>query len=79
MPDTALRDLVLKRLDADTQPDDAWSALVLAALDGPSELDKLLEDGSADGERSMPLRIPATDGTQCVRTHASHLGAHELT
>jgi hypothetical protein len=31
MSDTTLRDLVLKRLDADTQPEDEWSALVLAA------------------------------------------------
>ena len=43
MPDTTLRDLVLKRLDADTKPEDEWSALVLAALEGPDELAKLLE------------------------------------
>ncbi len=38
MSDTTLRDLVLKRLDADTKPEDEWSALVLAALEGPDEL-----------------------------------------
>ena len=43
MPDTTLRDLVLKRLDADTKPEDAWSALVLAALESPEELESLLE------------------------------------
>jgi hypothetical protein len=46
MPDAALRDFVLKRLDADTKPEDAWSALVLAALEGPAEFEKLLEDGA---------------------------------
>ncbi len=46
MSDTTLRDLVLKRLDADTQPEDEWSALVLAALEGPDELEKLLEGPS---------------------------------
>ena len=43
MSDTTLRDLVLKRLDADTKPEDEWSALVLAALEGPDELAQLLE------------------------------------
>jgi hypothetical protein len=32
MSDAALRDLVLRRLDVDTQPEDEWSALVLAAV-----------------------------------------------
>ena len=39
MSDTTLRDLVLKRLDADTKPEDEWPALVLAALEGPAELE----------------------------------------
>lgn len=43
MSDTTLRDLVLKRLDA--APKDEWSALVLAALEGPDELAQLLEEG----------------------------------
>ena len=43
MSDTTLRDLVLKRLDAETKPEDEWSALVLAALEGPDELAKLLD------------------------------------
>ena len=45
LTDTTLRDLVLKRLEADTQPEDEWSALVLAALEGPDELAQLLADG----------------------------------
>jgi hypothetical protein len=42
LSDQALRDLVLARLDADTQPEDQWSALVLAALEGHGELNHLL-------------------------------------
>ena len=52
MSDTTLRDLVLKRLDADTQPEDEWSALVLAALEGPAELEKLLEGPSVGSPRA---------------------------
>lgn len=46
MSDTRLRDLVLARLDNDTQPEDEWSALVLAALESPGELETLLADGN---------------------------------
>ena len=42
MPDSTLRTLVLTRLDAETQPHDAWPALVLAALDGKAALEDLL-------------------------------------
>ena len=37
MSDTTLRDLVLKRLDADTKPEDEWSAPVerQAIVNGP--------------------------------------------
>lgn len=38
MTDTTLRHLVLRRLEARTKPEDAWSTLVLAALDGPDAL-----------------------------------------
>ena len=48
------QDLVLKRLDADTKPEDEWSALVLAALEGPDELAKLLDEGNA-----LPFRAPS--------------------
>ena len=58
MTDTTLRDLVLKRLDADTKPEDDWSALVLAALEGPDELDKLLDEGQSSPDRP---RAPAAD------------------
>ena len=65
MPETTLRDLVLKRLEADTKPEDEWSALVLAALEGEAELTKLLDDGkggvgresreaAAEGHRQQP-------------------------
>ena len=37
MPEATLRDLVLKRLAAETKPEDEWSALFLAALEGPDE------------------------------------------
>ena len=47
MSDTALRDLVLARLEKDTQPEDEWSALVLAALEGAEDLAQLLTDGNA--------------------------------
>ena len=52
MSDNTLRDLVLKRLDADTRPEDEWSALVLAALEGPDELEKLLEGPSVASPRA---------------------------
>ena len=55
MSDTTLRDLVLKRLDADTKPEDEWSALVLAALEGPDELAKLLDEEG-------PVRQPVPRG-----------------
>jgi len=42
---TTLRDLVLERLDKHTKPEDEWSALVLAALEGPTELDELAAAG----------------------------------
>jgi hypothetical protein len=40
MPDAALRDTVLKRLDAAAGDDNDWYPLVLAALEGQSELQK---------------------------------------
>jgi hypothetical protein len=42
MSDTTLRDLVLKRLEADTKPEDEWSALVPAALELAEGLELLL-------------------------------------
>lgn len=56
LTDTALRDLVLARLDKDTEPEDEWSALVLAALDGPDELQQLLADGNGTPKASSPHR-----------------------
>ena len=65
MPDSALRDLVLKRLEASTQPEDAWSALVLAALGGQAELQGVLDSGPTPGTQaaaptaSKTGRLPA--------------------
>ena len=57
MSDTILRDLVLKRLDADTKPEHEWSALVLAALEGPEELASLLEGQSVVSFRGAAGRV----------------------
>ena len=54
MSDTTLRDLVLARLEKDTQPEDEWSALVLAALEGPGELAELLEGEGAANKAKTP-------------------------
>jgi hypothetical protein len=59
LSDTTLRDLVLNRLEADTQPEDEWSALVLAALEGPDELAQLLDDGN-----STPAKLEQTEAQQ---------------
>jgi hypothetical protein len=45
MSDTTLRDLVLKRLEADTRPEDEWSALV--------ERQAILRDLKAQGAVSV--------------------------
>ena len=57
MSDTTLRDLVLKRLESDTQPDDEWAALTLAALEAPGELDEILFLPTSEGmmEWTPPL------------------------
>jgi hypothetical protein len=67
MPDAALRDLVLKRLDADATPANDWWPLVLAALDGPEELTKLLEAPSSRAA-APSSRAPsaATGGEGCA-------------
>ena len=61
MPDTTLRDLVLKRLDADTQPEDEWSALVLAALEGPDALARLLDEGGSEAAKPPSPRVPSAE------------------
>ena len=58
MSDTTLRDLVLKRLDADTKPEDEWSALVLAALEGEAELTKLLDEARSEQSKPQPTASP---------------------
>jgi len=47
MPDAALRDVVLKRLDAAAGYANEWRPLVLAALEGQVELQKQLDDCAA--------------------------------
>jgi len=56
---TALRDVVLKRLDADTKPADEWSALVLAALEGPDQLARLLDEGSQEAAETWLPQAPS--------------------
>ncbi len=58
MPDAALRDLVLKRLDEATDKDagNEWYPLVLAALEGPEELAKQVDD---DKRTTPPQGMPA--------------------
>ena len=63
MSDTTLRDLVLARLEKDTGPEDDWAALVLAALEGPEELDQLLADGNGAAKKAAPNRAPTQDAT----------------
>jgi hypothetical protein len=79
VPDTTLRDLVLKRLDAATKPEDEWSALVLAALDGSAGLEKLLEESPSSrapsavtgGEGSaVAAQPPATPRIAFLKTIA---------
>ena len=66
MSDTTLRDLVLKRLDADTKPEDEWSALVLAAPEGPDELAKLLDEEGPEAVKALSPRAagPSSRGAE---------------
>jgi len=74
MSDTTLRDLVLKRLEADTRPEDEWSALVLAALEGPDELATLLDEGTA-----LSPRVPsAVTGGRGVRSLSAGRGKAKI-
>ena len=61
MSDTTLRDLVLKRLDADTKPEDEWSALVLAALEGPDELERLLDEQAPEAPKALSPRARSAE------------------
>ena len=46
MPDAALRDVVLKRLEKAADENNEWYPLVMAALEGQSELQKQLDHGA---------------------------------
>jgi hypothetical protein len=50
MPETTLRDTVLKRLDAAADDDNDWYPLVLAALEGAQELQEQLDAAKAEGQ-----------------------------
>jgi energy-coupling factor transporter ATP-binding protein EcfA2 len=54
LPDTRLRDLVLKRLEADTKPEDAWSALVTLVVG---------RNGSGKSSFAEGLELLLTDET----------------
>src|SRR5262249_10593663 len=62
---TTLRDLVLARLEKDTRPEDEWSALVLAALEGQNDLDKVLDE-----PRSAPTAAASQAAEQAPVTKA---------
>jgi DNA repair exonuclease SbcCD ATPase subunit len=53
MADTALREVVLGRLEAGTTPEDSWSTLVLAALDGAEAIAGYL-DGQMEPRKTVP-------------------------
>jgi len=61
MSDRVLREVVIRRLDAEARPEDTWSMLVLAALEGPQTLTGYL-DGSAAPNRPEPPTDPAKTG-----------------
>ena len=73
--DTTLNEIVLRRLDAETKPEDTWSALVLAALESPEELAKLLDEGesaAAKGSQRAQPEKPAPQGSEASPREAEH-------
>jgi hypothetical protein len=58
MPEATLRDTVLKRLDAAAGDDNDWYPLVLAALEGAQELEKLLDEGGGAEAPASAARHP---------------------
>jgi hypothetical protein len=73
MPETTLRDTVLKRLDAAAGEDNDWYPLVLAALEGAQELEKQLDEGGGAEAPAPAARHPegglgtAPEGTATPR------------
>lgn len=57
MPETTLRDVVLKRLDEVADGDNHWYPLVLAALEGQGELRKQLDEAGSE-DTTAPVRHP---------------------
>jgi hypothetical protein len=63
MPDSTLRDLILKRLDAAAADANEWHPLAMAALEGPGEPAKLLEHAGGLSSRARAVtRLTALDG-----------------
>jgi recombinational DNA repair ATPase RecF len=60
--DPGIRSLVLSRLEADGPVDEAWSGLVLAALDGKGALEAELEGAAASPQATAARTAPARVG-----------------
>jgi recombinational DNA repair ATPase RecF len=60
--DPGIRSLVLSRLEADASVDDAWSALVLAALEGQAALEAELSGSAASPRAGATREAPALVG-----------------
>ena len=69
---TSLSDLLLERLQRESQPKDDWPALVLAALDGASAVDELLaaRPRAAKATRPAPTATPAASRPRAAATGA---------
>jgi recombinational DNA repair ATPase RecF len=60
--DPGIRSLVISRLEADRPASDAWSRLVLAALDGPAALEGGLSGAAAEPRGDAARRAPTLGG-----------------
>ena len=72
MPETTLRDVVLKRLDEEADGDNQWYPLVLAALEGAQELRKQLEEGAA-ASASAPAAAETAVATATATPRVAYL------
>ncbi len=71
MPETTLRDTVLKRLDAVADDDNTWYPLVLAALEGPSELGKQLDEAKAGAGATANAAAPSAPASPIATATAT--------
>jgi DNA repair exonuclease SbcCD ATPase subunit len=65
MPDATLRDVVLRRLEAAADQGHDWSGFVMAALEGPDELARLIDDEGL--YETPPHGIPAITADDLAR------------